>query len=245
LKKQKSVEQQEEISMNLRQLMIQFKEEMKEKQITDNNVIIAEKEKDIFSTTINNLNNILIDMFPEYIQDLPLKAIQIIVNWMELDRFNDWKLFATEIWPEFTIVDQEIYSKNGKMEKVLKVWGSQGAKTSQLFDILNKLNRKDILIQLEEHYPFISRYYIQKKEMSDSDDVIVNKGFTKINLLNSIETPVIPVELSERKIMEVEQKLRETEGKLQQIKVKLVIGLIGFSGFGGALLLYFKVKKFV
>jgi len=222
LKEQKSIEQQEEISMNLRQLMIQFKSEMKEKQTTDDNVLIAEKGKDIFSS-IKNLNNILNDMFPEYIQDLPLKAIQIIVNWMELDNFNDWKVFASEIWPQFTIVDQEIFSKNGKMEKVLKVWGSQGAKTSQLFNILNTLNRKDILIQLGEHYPFISRYYIQKNEMND-DSIIVNKDFTKDekeekqqNLnddFNSIETLVIPAQVSEEKIMEVERKLKETEQRI-------------------------------
>jgi hypothetical protein len=41
------------------------------------------------------------------------------------------------------------------MQSILDKWGLEGATTIQLFEILIKVGRKDIIIHLQKDYPFV------------------------------------------------------------------------------------------
>ena len=68
---------------------------------------------------------------------------------------NDWEIFAITIWPELPILDKKMMEKKGKMESVLERWIAEGGTTKQLFETLKKIKRMDVLIALEEDFPFV------------------------------------------------------------------------------------------
>jgi hypothetical protein len=84
-----------------------------------------------------------------FVDKLPIKANTIIVEAMDIEGRNNWRDFVSKCWPLFTINDCEIKLKE-KMTAVLRLWGSEGAKIIDLLDILEDLQRKDILLQLNE-----------------------------------------------------------------------------------------------
>ena len=90
--------------------------------------------------------------FPELVKDFPAEATEIIVRFMNLD--DNWKSFAMTIWPEMPLLDiRSRFEQKGMMEAILVKWGEEGATTTQLFQILNKLSHKDIIEYLQERYP--------------------------------------------------------------------------------------------
>ena len=85
---------------------------------------------------------------------IPKAAFDIIVDRMNLDdRLNDWQAFVSQLWPKYTTDDIKIKFKD-KMQSVLHVLDGEGEKTSKLLDLLEKVKRKDVLLELEEY----SRY---------------------------------------------------------------------------------------
>jgi hypothetical protein len=99
--------------------------------------------------------------FPELVKDLPSKASQVIIRQMNLDRDINWMSFAEELWPLWSLDEIEGHFKEKeKMKAVLSKWGSKGGTTNELFEILNKLPRKDVIVSLEKHFPFV-RYFPQ------------------------------------------------------------------------------------
>ena len=76
---------------------------------------------------------------------------------MNMNRENNWFVFAIEAWPEYSKTDIEIHFEEGKMKAILKKWGEEGRTTAELFQILNKIERKDVIIELQKTYPFIER----------------------------------------------------------------------------------------
>jgi len=77
---------------------------------------------------------------------------------MNLD--NNWISFASEIWPTLSLLDIRSYFEDGgKMRAVLEKWGlEEYATTIQLLQTLNKINRKDVILSLQEKYPSIGQY---------------------------------------------------------------------------------------
>jgi hypothetical protein len=73
---------------------------------------------------------------------------------MNLDQGNNWIVFASKVWPDFSFEDARIFEQNGKMDKVLSEWGVQGDSTiASLIQILQDLKRQDVLVRLYEKYP--------------------------------------------------------------------------------------------
>jgi hypothetical protein len=68
---------------------------------------------------------------------------------------NNWKIFASEIWPSYSVDNIRDHLENGKTEAILAKWGRNNTTTSQLLQVLVKMERKDIIIYLEEKYPSI------------------------------------------------------------------------------------------
>ena len=97
---------------------------------------------------------------PHFIKDLSAKASKIIIDQMNLDRDHNWRDVVMEVWPHYTMDDIEIKFKEGKMTKVLQEMASSGKQTVDLFKILIKLERKNILINLEDIYPSIREFII-------------------------------------------------------------------------------------
>jgi hypothetical protein len=93
--------------------------------------------------------------FPEFVRDLPGKAAITIIQIGNIEMINNWMTIAAEIWPDYNLLNIRRYFEKGKMESILEKWGSEGATTSQLFEILIKVGRKDIIITLQEDYPFV------------------------------------------------------------------------------------------
>jgi hypothetical protein len=74
---------------------------------------------------------------------------------MNLD--NNWMLFAAELWPSFSKLELRInFEESGRMEAVLRKWGSEGATTVGLFHMINKIGRKDLILYLQEKFPLIN-----------------------------------------------------------------------------------------
>jgi hypothetical protein len=68
---------------------------------------------------------------------------------------NNWKIFASEIWSLYSVDNIRSRFENGKTEAILAKWGRKNTTTSQLMQILLKMERHDIIIYLEEKYPSI------------------------------------------------------------------------------------------
>jgi hypothetical protein len=92
-----------------------------------------------------------LDSLPELVKDLPAKATKIIVRLMDWE--DNWFKFAQEIWPKYSLIGIESRFKQKKTEAILSKWGKKEATTVQLFDIIKKLNRKDIIEELQEKFP--------------------------------------------------------------------------------------------
>jgi hypothetical protein len=95
------------------------------------------------------------DAFPELVRDLPARATITIIRMGNLKMTNNWMVIAAEIWLDYSLLQIRIEFEEGKMQAILEKWGSEGATTSQLFQILIKVGRKDILIYLQKDYPFV------------------------------------------------------------------------------------------
>jgi hypothetical protein len=93
--------------------------------------------------------------FPDLVQNLPGKAVITIIQLGNIKINNNWMAIAVEIWPDYSFLDIRRYFEEGKMQSILDKWGSEGATTSQLFEILIKVGRKDIIIALQKNYPFV------------------------------------------------------------------------------------------
>jgi hypothetical protein len=93
--------------------------------------------------------------FPELVQHLPVKAAITIIQIGNIEMNNNWMSIAAEIWPDYNLLDIRRYFEEGKMRSILEKWGSEGATTSQLFEILIKVGRKDIIKYLQKDYPFV------------------------------------------------------------------------------------------
>jgi hypothetical protein len=65
---------------------------------------------------------------------------------------NNWKIFASEIWPLYSVDNIGSYFENGKTEAILAKWGRKNTTTSQLLQVLVKMERYDIIIYFEEKY---------------------------------------------------------------------------------------------
>jgi len=109
-----------------------------------------------FEEIMKKLSTEFNQKFPTLIKDIPAKAREIVVDRMNLDRPNNWFYLAMEIWPLLSKDDIDIKLKGGKMEKVFDLWSNEGGKTENLIQYLLKLNRKDVLIELETKFPEIN-----------------------------------------------------------------------------------------
>ena len=87
---------------------------------------------------------------PNLVQDLSSIVTTVVVDWMNLRRQNNWKAFARQVWPKLREVDLEIRFEEGRMSKVLLEWGTELGKTADLLTILVKLQRWDVLEELEK-----------------------------------------------------------------------------------------------
>ena len=76
---------------------------------------------------------------------------------MNMNRENNWFSFAIEAWPDYSKTDIRVHFEEGKMGSVLDKLEEKGATTAELFEILNKIERKDVIIELQKTYPFIER----------------------------------------------------------------------------------------
>jgi hypothetical protein len=75
---------------------------------------------------------------------------------MNIEVDNNWKQFATEVWPTYREMDiKSRFEERGKMDAIMLKWGKKGATTSQLIQILVKIGRNDVVSSLEEKYPSI------------------------------------------------------------------------------------------
>lgn len=77
---------------------------------------------------------------------------------MNLENQNDWSVFAAEIWTDIHITKMKFFQGGGKMKAVLEKWGSEGATTIQLLQILNKIQRMDVIFLLQEEHQSIKKY---------------------------------------------------------------------------------------
>jgi hypothetical protein len=93
-----------------------------------------------------NLQNLL-DF--QFVDKLPRTVSTIIVEVMDMEGRNNWRDFASKCWPLFTTNDCKTKLKE-KMEDILQLWGSEGAKIIDLLDILEDLQREDVLLKLNE-----------------------------------------------------------------------------------------------
>ena len=92
--------------------------------------------------------------FP-YVDKIPKSASDIIVERMNLKSLsNGWQSFVSQRWPTYTSIDMEIKFTN-QMESVLFALVSEGEKTTKLLDLLEKIIRKDILVNLEEYCRYL------------------------------------------------------------------------------------------
>jgi hypothetical protein len=85
----------------------------------------------------------------QLVDRLPWTVSIIIVEGMDIEGRNNWRDFASKCWPLITANDYEIKLKE-KMAAVLRLWGSEGAKIIDLLDILEDLQREDVLLKLNE-----------------------------------------------------------------------------------------------
>ena len=84
-----------------------------------------------------------------YIQNIPKPASDIIVERMNLKNLpNDWKEFVSQIWPARTLVDMQTKFKQ-KMESVLALLGTKCEETANALNLLEKMERMDVLMELE------------------------------------------------------------------------------------------------
>jgi hypothetical protein len=90
--------------------------------------------------------------FPELIQDLPAKATIAIIELGNINMENNWRAIAAAIWPNYSLLEIRRYFEKGKMESILEKLVSEGATISQLFEILIKVGRKDIIIALQKKF---------------------------------------------------------------------------------------------
>jgi hypothetical protein len=106
-------------------------------------------KQNIFQDSLNELEQPKSQMkssFPELIQHLPAKVSITIIRMGNIKMINNWMAIAAEIWPDYSLLDIKIHFEEGKMRSILEKWGSEGATTSRLFEILIKVGRKDIII---------------------------------------------------------------------------------------------------
>lgn len=101
------------------------------------------------------INDSPLSSFPNLVKDLPAKATKIITRLLNCNRDNNWYTFAMEVWPKYSEIDIESRFEKREMTAVLKKWGSEGATTVQLFQVLNKIMRKDVILELQNKYPFV------------------------------------------------------------------------------------------
>ena len=88
--------------------------------------------------------------FP-YVGKIPKPAFDIIDNGMNLKEIpGNWEAFVSEIRPTYTAYDLQIQYKK-KMKSVLDELSGQGERTTKLLNLLEKVKRRDILINLEEY----------------------------------------------------------------------------------------------
>ena len=86
----------------------------------------------------------------------PATATQMITRLMNVKLDNNWKLFAAEVWPKYSEMDiRSYFEESGKMAAILAKWGEEGATTSQLLQILKRIERNDVIQFLEDKYPSI------------------------------------------------------------------------------------------
>ncbi len=82
--------------------------------------------------------------------NLPANITDIMVDMMDLDSRNNWRKLAMKMWPEFTQVD--IMRKLKKqMNSVLELWGQQAGTTMELLDLLQQIQRIDVLTEMDEY----------------------------------------------------------------------------------------------
>jgi hypothetical protein len=93
--------------------------------------------------------------FSDLVQKLSGKAIITIIQMKNIKMNNNWRAIAVEIWPDYSFMDIKRYFKERKMQSILKKWESEDVTIFQLFEILIKVGRKDIIIALQKNYPFV------------------------------------------------------------------------------------------
>jgi hypothetical protein len=82
--------------------------------------------------------------------NLPANITDIMVDMMDLDSRNNWRKLAMKMWPEFTQID--IMRKLKKqMNSVLELWGQQAGTTMELLDLLQQIQRIDVLTEMDEY----------------------------------------------------------------------------------------------
>ena len=113
----------------------------------------SKKGESMWSIEFPNLQK-LSTQFP-YVSKIPKSVSDIIVRRMNLEnRPNDWKGFASHRWPTYT-TDDILMNFQDKMQSVLLQLDGEGEKTTKLFDILETIKRRDILVNLEEHCRYL------------------------------------------------------------------------------------------
>ena len=76
---------------------------------------------------------------------------------------NDWKAFASQMWPEYPALEIQIKFKE-EMKSVIYALATQREETAKLLDLLERIGRKDILARLEEY----SQYLFSKPFIADT-----------------------------------------------------------------------------
>ena len=111
--------------------------------------IKSQKGESMWSIEFPNLQKLSIQ-YP-YVGKIPKSITDIIVGLMNLEnRSNDWKGFVSQRWPTYSI-DDILIKFQEKMQSVLRELDGEAEKTAKLFDILETIKRKDILVNLEQH----------------------------------------------------------------------------------------------
>ena len=91
--------------------------------------------------------------FPQFIRDIPAKAAIIIIRLMNMKNTKNWKDFAAEAWPNMSMRDIISRFEAEKMESVLEQMGFECETTVKLFQILIKIERRDVIVDLQKEYP--------------------------------------------------------------------------------------------
>jgi len=101
------------------------------------------------NVTISNLP----PSFPQFVKDIPARAAHIIIRHMDVQNLKNWKDFAAEAWPNMSMIDIMSRFEAGKMDAILEKMGYEGETTARLFQILVKVERRDVILELRKEYP--------------------------------------------------------------------------------------------